>query len=175
MRGAWEHEHHRKQPISFENMNIIDSLRRIPGVVSSLVTFGVGLFCVLSALYGRKQMTHKIHGSIRGLVAAGAVSPDWGWFLSQMFALDKDGSTEMWAENTVPDWALWSQHQPISSAAKKDILVWVRMGSECLWKGLFPIRFTPSLHAVAAAAAPAPQLRPRGSGLHRSLEPELKI
>jgi hypothetical protein len=59
-----------------------------------------------------------------------------------MFAVDKDGSTEMWEKNTVPEWALWSQQQPISSAAKKDILVWVRMGSECLWKGLFPIRFS---------------------------------
>jgi hypothetical protein len=72
-----------------------------------------------------------------------------------MFALDKDGSTEMWAENTVPDWALWSQKQPISSAAKKDILVWVRMGSECLWKGLFPIRFTTTLRCMGMPAKTA--------------------
>jgi hypothetical protein len=38
-----------------------------------------------------------------------------------------------------------SQQQPISCAAKKDILMWVRMGSECLWKGLFPVRFTATI------------------------------
>jgi hypothetical protein len=86
---------------------------------------------------GREQMTHKVHGSIRDLVAAGAVSPDWGWFLSQIFTLDKNGSTSMWAKNTAPDWVGPSGHRANQSPGKqkKDILRWVRMGSECLWKG----------------------------------------
>jgi hypothetical protein len=101
---------------------------------------------------GREQMAHKTHGSIRGLMTAGAISPDWGWFLTQVFALDKDGATEMWDKHVVPEWALWSQQQSISSAAKNDILVWVRMGSECLWKGLFPVRFTATLRCMGMPA-----------------------
>jgi hypothetical protein len=92
---------------------------------------------------GREQLTHKIHGSIRdlGLVAAGAVTPDWGWFLSQKCSLwTKDGSTEIWAKNTVPDWALWSQSQPIPREAKKNpdvgTYVW---GVNVCGKGLFPV------------------------------------
>jgi len=60
---------------------------------------------------GREQLVYKIHRSIRKLVEIKAVSPNWGWFLTQMFALDKDGATMMWDPGSIPDWALWVQTQ----------------------------------------------------------------
>ena len=71
---------------------------------------------------GREQMTHKIHGSIRTLVATRAIAPDWGWFLTRMFSLDKNGKTEMWAQGTMPSWSLWSQGQRIPVKTKSDIM-----------------------------------------------------
>ena len=82
----------------------------------------------------REQMTHKIHNSIRTLVAARAITPDWSWFLTRMFSLDNNGKTEMWAQGTTPAWCLWSQGQRIPMKTKDDIMAWIRMGSECLWK-----------------------------------------
>ena len=55
---------------------------------------------------GREQMTHKIHGSIQTLVAIRAITPDWSWFLTRMFSLDKNVKTKMWAQGTPPPWSL---------------------------------------------------------------------
>ena len=70
----------------------------------------------------REQMTHKIHNSIRTLVAIRAITPDWSWFLTRMFSLDKNGKTEMWAQGTTPPWSLWPQGQRIPVKTKDDIM-----------------------------------------------------
>ena len=96
----------------------------------------------------REKMTHKIHNSIRTLVAIRTITPDWSWFLTRMFSLDKNGKTEMWAPGTTPSWCLWSQGQRISMKTKDDSMAWIRMGCECLWKGLFPVHITTTLRAM---------------------------
>jgi len=101
---------------------------------------------------GREQLVYKIHRSIRKLVGIKAISPNWGWFLTQMFSLDKDGATMMWDPGSIPDWALWVQTQPITENTKQDILAWVHMGSECLWKGLFPLRLAITLRNIGMPA-----------------------
>jgi hypothetical protein len=101
---------------------------------------------------GREQLVYKIHRSIRKLVEIKAISPNWGWFLTQMFSLDKDGATLMWNPGSIPDWALWVQTQPITENTKQDILAWVHMGSECLWKGLFPLRLAITLRNIGMPA-----------------------
>jgi hypothetical protein len=68
---------------------------------------------------GREQMTHKIHSSIRTLVATRAITPDWSWFLTRMFTLDESGKTEMWAPGTTPSWSLMAQGQRIPIETKK--------------------------------------------------------
>ena len=65
-----------------------------------------------------------------------------------MFALDKDGATRMWDPGSIPDWALWVQTQPITENTKQDILAWIHMGSECLWKGLFLLRLAITLRNI---------------------------
>ena len=104
---------------------------------------------------GREQMTHKIHSSIRTLVATRAITPDWSWFLTRMFTLDESGKTEMWAPGTTPSWSLMAQGQRIPTETKKNIMSWVRMGSECLWKGLFPAHITATLCAMGMSSKTA--------------------
>ena len=75
-------------------------------------------------------------------------SSPWSWFLTRMFSLDENGKTVMWAPGTTPPWSLMSQGQRIPIETKKNIMSWVRMGSECLWKGLFPAHITTTLCAM---------------------------
>ena len=58
----------------------------------------------------------------------------------------------MWDPGSVPDWALWVQTQPITENTKQDILAWIHMGSECLWKGLFPLRLAITLRSIGMPA-----------------------
>ena len=90
-------------------------------------------------------MTHHMHSSIRSLEAEGELSPDWCWFLKQLFGLTIDGSTDTWTRGEEPQWTQWAQQQPIHADAKRDIQSWVRNGSECNWKGLFPPRLSMTL------------------------------
>jgi hypothetical protein len=97
--------------------------------------------CPANAL-GREQMTHHMHSSIRSLEVEGELSPDRCWFLKQLFGLTIDGSTDTWTRGEEPQWTQWAQQQPIHADAKGDIQSWVRNGSECNWKGLFPPRLS---------------------------------
>ena len=89
-------------------------------------------------LLGREQLVHHIHSSLRALWSEGELQADWEWFLTKMFELDHKGATCTWTRGEEPAWSRWAQEQQISGDLKSAISRWIKNGSECNWKGLFP-------------------------------------
>jgi hypothetical protein len=93
----------------------------------------------LTCWAGSSSCTIYIHSSLlRALWSEGELQADWEWFLTKIFELDHKGATCTWTRGEEPAWSRWAQEQQISDDLKGAISRWVKNGSECNWKGIFP-------------------------------------